>query len=280
MRRQVVAAAAAWRPFASRRLNCDGRQVGYSVSSFPPKRPLLAHWPQHLPRSDLAGKRGAVPPSRRRRSTSIRSRRLPLPPHCHSASPTHTSLPSFLLLLLLSPPSVAYDYLCKLLIIGDAEVGKVRRARASSPPRRPTENKTNALTPLFFLLILLLLLLLQSSLMIRFTDDAFTGTMPSTIGVDFKVKVRLPRAVPLHLDVLPHPRRSSAQMMHMDDSTVKLTIWDTAGQVGFGEEEGGGTVSRSDIRRDAGTLSHAHVVLLPRCARDHSRVRHFAQVDV
>ena len=47
----------------------------------------------------------------------------------------------------------AYDHLFKLLLIGDAGVGK-------------------------------------SSILLRFTDDTFDEHLQSTIGVDFKVKAR------------------------------------------------------------------------------------------
>lgn len=71
------------------------------------------------------------------------------------------------------PQSFPYDHLFKLLMIGDAAVGK-------------------------------------SSLLIRFTDDAFDEHIQSTIGVDFKVK---------HLE--------------LNNKRIKLTVWDTAGQERF-----------------------------------------------
>mmetsp|Transcript_11978 Transcript_11978/g.26293 ORF Transcript_11978/g.26293 Transcript_11978/m.26293 type:complete len:234 (-) Transcript_11978:277-978(-) len=69
--------------------------------------------------------------------------------------------------------SFPYDHLFKLLMIGDAGVGK-------------------------------------SSMLIRFTDDAFDEHIQSTIGVDFKVK---------HLE--------------LNNKRIKLTVWDTAGQERF-----------------------------------------------
>ena len=66
-----------------------------------------------------------------------------------------------------------YDYLFKIIIIGDSGVGK----------------------PAFLL---------------RFTDDSFTGTHLTTIGVDFKIKI-----------------------INFEDKTIKLQIWDTAGSERF-----------------------------------------------
>ncbi|KAL5255912.1 hypothetical protein ACHWQZ_G011210 [Mnemiopsis leidyi] len=66
-----------------------------------------------------------------------------------------------------------YDAILKLLLVGDSGVGK-------------------------------------SCLMVRYSDDLYSGTYISTIGVDFKVKT----------------------VMH-DGCTIKLMIWDTAGQEKF-----------------------------------------------
>ena len=66
-----------------------------------------------------------------------------------------------------------YDHLFKILLIGDAGVGK-------------------------------------SSIMLRFTDEAFDPNLGSTIGVDFKVK-----------------------MAEIRNKRIKMTIWDTAGQERF-----------------------------------------------
>ncbi|XP_013103541.1 ras-related protein Rab-35 isoform X2 [Stomoxys calcitrans] len=69
--------------------------------------------------------------------------------------------------------SRGFDHLFKLLIIGDSGVGK-------------------------------------SSLLIRFSDDTFSGSYITTIGVDFKIRTLV-----------------------IDGKRVKLQIWDTAGQERF-----------------------------------------------
>eukprot|EP01114_Cavostelium_apophysatum_P021261 TRINITY_DN736_c0_g1_i1.p1 TRINITY_DN736_c0_g1~~TRINITY_DN736_c0_g1_i1.p1 ORF type:complete len:205 (+),score=47.51 TRINITY_DN736_c0_g1_i1:157-771(+) len=66
-----------------------------------------------------------------------------------------------------------YDYLFKLLVIGDSGVGK-------------------------------------SCLLLRFADDVYSETYISTIGVDFKIRT-----------------------IEIGGKTVKLQIWDTAGQEKF-----------------------------------------------
>merc|ERR1711941_187926 len=67
----------------------------------------------------------------------------------------------------------AYDYLIKLLLIGDSGVGK-------------------------------------SCLLLRFSDDSFTTSFITTIGIDFKIKT-----------------------IELDGKRIKLQIWDTAGQERF-----------------------------------------------
>jgi len=66
-----------------------------------------------------------------------------------------------------------YDYLFKILLIGDSGVGK-------------------------------------SALLLRFADDEYSESYISTIGVDFKIRT-----------------------INIDDKSVKLQIWDTAGQEKF-----------------------------------------------
>ena len=75
-----------------------------------------------------------------------------------------------------SPPSnkaPAYDYLIKLLLIGDSGVGK-------------------------------------SCLLLRFSDDSFTQSFITTIGIDFKIRT-----------------------IELEGKKIKLQIWDTAGQERF-----------------------------------------------
>jgi len=69
--------------------------------------------------------------------------------------------------------STAFDILIKLLLIGDSGVGK-------------------------------------SCLLLRFSDDSFTTSFITTIGIDFKIKT-----------------------IDIDGKRVKLQIWDTAGQERF-----------------------------------------------
>lgn len=75
-----------------------------------------------------------------------------------------------------APPARAradYDYLIKLLLIGDSGVGK-------------------------------------SCLLLRFSDDSFTTSFITTIGIDFKIRT-----------------------VELDGKRIKLQIWDTAGQERF-----------------------------------------------
>jgi len=69
--------------------------------------------------------------------------------------------------------NTAYDFLIKLLLIGDSGVGK-------------------------------------SCLLLRFSDDSFTTSFITTIGIDFKIKT-----------------------IELDGKRIKLQIWDTAGQERF-----------------------------------------------
>ncbi|KAH3764060.1 Rab GTPase [Pelomyxa schiedti] len=72
------------------------------------------------------------------------------------------------------PPGKAqYDHLIKLLLIGDSGVGK-------------------------------------SCLLLRFSDDSFTPSFISTIGIDFKIRT-----------------------IELEGKRIKLQIWDTAGQERF-----------------------------------------------
>lgn len=72
-----------------------------------------------------------------------------------------------------SSKNAAYDYLIKMLLIGDSGVGK-------------------------------------SCLLLRFSDDSFTPSFITTIGIDFKIRT-----------------------IELDGKRIKLQIWDTAGQERF-----------------------------------------------
>ncbi|KNC53069.1 GTP-binding protein SAS1 [Thecamonas trahens ATCC 50062] len=69
--------------------------------------------------------------------------------------------------------SATHDFLIKLLLIGDSGVGK-------------------------------------SSLLLRFSDDSFSPSFISTVGIDFKLR-----------------------SIRLGDSMIKLQVWDTAGQERF-----------------------------------------------
>jgi len=72
-----------------------------------------------------------------------------------------------------SSKNAAYDFLIKLLLIGDSGVGK-------------------------------------SCLLLRFSDDSFTPSFITTIGIDFKIRT-----------------------IDLEGKKIKLQIWDTAGQERF-----------------------------------------------
>ncbi|GAM19695.1 hypothetical protein SAMD00019534_028700 [Acytostelium subglobosum LB1] len=72
-----------------------------------------------------------------------------------------------------SSKSAAYDHLIKLLLIGDSGVGK-------------------------------------SCLLLRFSEDSFTPSFITTIGIDFKIRT-----------------------IELEGKRIKLQIWDTAGQERF-----------------------------------------------
>lgn len=72
-----------------------------------------------------------------------------------------------------SRTNATYDFLIKLLLIGDSGVGK-------------------------------------SCLLLRFSDDSFTPSFITTIGIDFKIKT-----------------------IDLEGKKIKLQIWDTAGQERF-----------------------------------------------
>ncbi|KAJ8959921.1 hypothetical protein NQ317_002387 [Molorchus minor] len=85
-----------------------------------------------------------------------------------------------------------YDLLFKLLLIGDSGVGK-------------------------------------TCILFRFSDDAFTTTFISTIGIDFKIKT-----------------------VELRGKKIKLQIWDTAGQERFH------TITTSYYRGAMGIMLHAN----------------------
>ncbi|CAG8604198.1 8138_t:CDS:2 [Cetraspora pellucida] len=89
--------------------------------------------------------------------------------------------------------SAAYDYLIKLLLIGDSELSFA------------LPSFVNASLPSF-----ILLRVGKSCLLLRFSDDSFTPSFITTIGIDFKIRT-----------------------IELDGKRIKLQIWDTAGQERF-----------------------------------------------
>ena len=132
------------------------------------------------------------------------------------------------------PQSFPYDHLFKLLMIGDAAVGKVSKYNikivhiilqfyiyvlqlkismfATSFNTLICSGDKQYIIIFIFTLYYIqnIYIYIKSSMLIRFTDDAFDEHIQSTIGVDFKVK---------HLE--------------LNNKRIKLTVWDTAGQERF-----------------------------------------------
>ncbi|KAH7575964.1 hypothetical protein JRO89_XS02G0264100 [Xanthoceras sorbifolium] len=90
-----------------------------------------------------------------------------------------------------------YDYLFKLLLIGDSSVGK------SCLLLRFAVKLTLLFSGIFFIDFCFLLIFL-------FQDDSYVDSYISTIGVDFKIRT-----------------------VELEGKTIKLQIWDTAGQERF-----------------------------------------------
>ncbi|KAJ3296024.1 GTP-binding protein of the rab [Borealophlyctis nickersoniae] len=91
-----------------------------------------------------------------------------------------------------------YDYLFKLLLIGDSGVGK-------------------------------------SCLLLRFADDTYTESYISTIGVDFVCAEKTTWI--FFCDFVdinpPYGKQQKIRTIELEGKTVKLQIWDTAGQERF-----------------------------------------------
>ena len=94
----------------------------------------------------------------------------------------------------------AYDYLIKLLMIGDSGMYYYFLLRITviwiCTNTYNTKKKTKGVG--------------KSCLLLRFSDDSFTTSFITTIGIDFKIKT-----------------------VEIDGKRVKLQIWDTAGQERF-----------------------------------------------
>jgi Ras-related protein Rab-1A len=101
-----------------------------------------------------------------------------------------------------------YDYLFKLVLIGDSGVGKscllLRFAVSDVQPKFVFDHRMNSLFPNKYNIRCCNLTTLTLQ------DDAFTESYISTIGVDFRFRT-----------------------VKIENKTVKLQIWDTAGQERF-----------------------------------------------
>ena len=98
------------------------------------------------------------------------------------------------------PAGKEYDFLIKLLLIGDSGVGK-------------------------------------SCLLVRFSDDAFSASYITTIGIDFKIRT-----------------------IELDGKRIKLQIWDTAGQERFK------TITTAYYRGAMGILLVGYATSTPRAS--------------
>lgn len=94
---------------------------------------------------------------------------------------------------LASSPAPNYDLIFKVLLVGDSGFDFFSFVGNG-----------------FVFVVDMILGVGKSALLLRFTDDSFTGSFVATIGVDFKVKT-----------------------IHLEGETIKLQIWDTAGQERF-----------------------------------------------
>ena len=91
-----------------------------------------------------------------------------------------------------------YDYLIKLLLIGDS--GK-------SLTHTPSPQDEGAISAGSFVDLCVFLGVGKSCLLLRFSEDQFTPSFITTIGIDFKIRT-----------------------IDMDGKKIKLQIWDTAGK--------------------------------------------------
>ncbi|KAF7154701.1 hypothetical protein RHSIM_Rhsim01G0224800 [Rhododendron simsii] len=124
-----------------------------------------------------------------------------------------------------APPARAradYDYLIKLLLIGDSDID---RDRVVSEVEFVFESHVTSSSGwlafysfamkrmLVFIMLSCLLTELgvgKSCLLLRFSDGSFTTSFITTIGIDFKIRT-----------------------IELDGKRIKLQIWDTAGQERF-----------------------------------------------
>ena len=141
-----------------------------------------------------------------------------------------------------------YDFLIKLLLIGDSGVGKscsppglksVHGRRNCSLLHRAAPwsiRKIQAWNVFSVCLRTGSVVLAIPGILVRFADDAFSPSFITTIGIDFKIRT-----------------------IEMEGKRIKLQIWDTAGQERFK------TITTAYYRGAMGImLVHASAAGLPR----------------
>lgn len=107
-----------------------------------------------------------------------------------------------------------HDCLIKLLLIGDSGKRTPQRSASAAPAAGASWQHPRCwchrATALYLSAVARLAGVGKSCLLLRFSEDSFTSSFITTIGIDFKIK-----------------------KVFLDNKWVKLQIWDTAGQERF-----------------------------------------------
>ena len=140
-----------------------------------------------------------------------------------------------------------YDYLFKLLLIGDSGVGKVRGRHVYRRPSQPIDHSGHFLS--------------QSCLLLRFADDTYTESYISTIGVDFKIRTIELEGKTVKLQIVSRNCSGRAAALLLVGFTVGFTM--RSGKLLWNAISGGSDVASLSGR---GAAQHAltNWPLLPR----------------